>query len=91
MWSLGTHENLLWPLFFVGFLNFFFLSASCAIVEFGRGINSSSLSTAEEPSSDFDCKYGDFQNRLRQKTQQSVHKVACTGGRKTTPKDFTGV
>lgn len=41
MWALGTHENLLWLLL---------LSAPCATGGFGRGINSSSSSAAEEPS-----------------------------------------
>jgi len=41
MWSLGTHENLLWPLFF---------NQQLVLTDgFGRGINSSSLSSAEEP------------------------------------------
>lgn len=68
-----------------------FLINTCVTDGFGRAMDSSSLSAAEEPSSNSGCKYGYFQKKLRWKTQESAHRVSCTGGRKTPPKDFTGV
>lgn len=81
MWSLGTHENLLWPLFYQHLVQLMGLEeesiqAACLQLRSSVGLG---------------CKYTHFQNKLSQKTQESAHKVACTGRKKTTPKAFTGV